>query len=135
VPGQSYFYVESNSTVSELSFNSTTAELSFAVSGESGTWGYVEISIAKSLVPSVQDVKVYLDGTQLNVVITEDGNSWLLRFTYTHSTHQVTVTLSSVAFDESQIGQVLVIGVPLVVVVLFLAVTKLKNRKSKPDVE
>jgi hypothetical protein len=95
VPDQSYFFVESNSTVSELFFNSTSGELSFTVTGETGTPGYVEITIAKSLVSNIQDVKVYLDGSQLAVVITEDGDSWLLRFTYTHSTHQVKVSLAT----------------------------------------
>ena len=97
VPGQSYFFVESNSTFSDLFFNSTSAELSFTVSGENGTAGYVEITIAKSLVSSVQDVKAYLDGTELNVAITSDQDSWLLSFSYTHSTHNVRISLAATA--------------------------------------
>ncbi len=59
------FSVESNSTVSALAFNTTSSELSFTVSGPSGTKGYVKVSIAKSLVENVSDVKVYLDGERV----------------------------------------------------------------------
>lgn len=129
VPGESYFYVESNSTISELFFNSTSAELSFKVTGESGTSGYVEITIAKSLVPSIQNVKAYLDGNQLNVAITDDGDAWLLRFTYAHSTHHVKVNLGSTPSEDSQIGHVLVIGLSVTAVVLIFVIMKLRDKK------
>jgi hypothetical protein len=135
VPGQSFFFVESNSTVSALFFNSTSAELSFTVSGEPYTGGYVKVTIAKSLLSSIQDVKVYFDGTELNAEITEDGDSWLLSFTYMHSMHQVTINFASVSSDESQLGPALVIGLPIAAVVLFFVVTKIKDRKSKTDTE
>ena len=47
--GQSDFSVESNSTVTDLAFNSASQELSFTVSGPSGTTGYVDAYKAKSL--------------------------------------------------------------------------------------
>jgi hypothetical protein len=87
------FSVSSNSTVTALAFNSTTSELSFTVSGPSETWGYVELSIAKSLVTDAEGIKVYLDGSQLNYELTSITDSWLLFFTYTHSTHKVSVNL------------------------------------------
>jgi hypothetical protein len=118
VPGQSLFFVESNSTVTKLFFNSTSAELSFTVSGEKGTWGYVDITIAKSLVSNIQDVKVYLDGNQLNFNMTEKGDSWLLHFTYTHSTHRVIMTLSSAPSGESPLGPALVVGLPITAIAL-----------------
>jgi parallel beta-helix repeat protein len=135
VPGQSFFFVKSNSTVTELFFNSTSAELSFTVSGEAGTAGYVEVTVAKSLVSSVQDIKVFLDGDQLNVAITEEADSWLLTFTYMHSTHHVTVYLGSVPVDESQLGQVLVIGLPIAAIAVFFVVKRIRDRKSKTKAE
>ena len=129
--GQIHFFVESNSTVSELFFNSTSRELSFAVSGESGTEGYVEITIAKSLVSSVQDVKVYLDGTQLSVAITEDGDSWLLRFTYMHSTHHVIVSLVADQGSQQSLQFEIIVGVTVVAVVLGLALSLLIGFKRK----
>ena len=95
VPNQSFFFVESNSTVTELFFNSTNSELSFTVSGPSATTGYVKVTIAKSLVSSVQNVKVYLDGQQLSVAITSSEDSWLLSFNYSHSAHDVKINLAA----------------------------------------
>jgi hypothetical protein len=120
VPGQSYFFVESNSTVSELFFNSTSSELSFAVSGTSGTAGYVKVTIAKSLVSSVQNVKVYLDGSQLDVAITSDEDSWLLSFNYMHSTHHVKISLASNAATTTFLGieYWMWIGVATIIVVM-----------------
>jgi hypothetical protein len=118
VPGQSYFFVKSNSNVSKLFFNSTSAELSFTVSGEKGTAGYVEITIAKSLVSSVQDIKVYLDGDQLNVTITDNEDSWLITFTYMHSTHNVLVSLAA---NEPE-NTVLNVDLILIAVVTVIAI-------------
>lgn len=120
VPGQSFFFVESNSTVSELFFNSTSSELSFTVNGTSGTAGYVKVTIAKSLVSSVQNVKVYFDGSQLNVAITEDADSWLLNFNYMHSTHHVKISLATNAATTTFLGieYWMWIGVATVIVVM-----------------
>jgi PKD repeat protein len=87
------FFVESNSTVTSLAFNSTSSELSFTASGAPGTVGYVKATIAKSLVPKGSDIRVQLDGKQLNYSLTETEDSWLLTFTYSHSTHRLSVYL------------------------------------------
>jgi hypothetical protein len=92
---QKVFFVESNSTVTELAFNSTTSELSFAVQGASGTAGYVKLTIAKSLISNPQTIKVYLDGNQLNYTVTENPDSWQLTFIYHHSTHQVKIEMAT----------------------------------------
>jgi hypothetical protein len=119
VPGQSFFYVESNSTVTELFFNSTNSELSFTVSGESETAGYVKVTIAKSLISSVQNVKVYLDGNQLDVAITSNEDSWLLSFTYMHSTHHVRISLATnAATTLLGIESWIWIGVVIIIVVI-----------------
>ena len=94
VPGYSTFSVESNSTVTNLFFNSTNSELSFTVNGTTGTIGYVKVTVAKSLVSSIQNVKAYLDGSELAVTITSDENSWFLTFNYSHSTHNVKISLT-----------------------------------------
>jgi hypothetical protein len=117
VPGQSYFFVKSNSTVSQLFFNSTSSELSFTVSGEPGTAGYVELTIAKSLVSSIQSVKVYLDGSQINVAITEEGDSWLLTFTYQHSTHNVMISLATNDAISTFPGTEILILIAVVIVI------------------
>jgi LPXTG-motif cell wall-anchored protein len=64
----------------------------------------VKITIAKSLVSSIQNVKAYLDGKQLDVSITSEEDSWLLSFTYMHSTHQVRVVLAAESSEATFLG-------------------------------
>jgi hypothetical protein len=92
---QNVFLVESNSTVSALAFNSTSSDLSFTVSGPSGTAGYVKATIAKSLISNAENIEVHLDENQLNYEVTPNANSWLLTFNYLHSAHQVRINLAN----------------------------------------
>ncbi len=125
---QSFFLFKSNSTLTELFFNSTNSELSFAVTGPSGTAGYVEITIAKSLVSSAENVKAYLDGNELNVTIISNEDSWLLSFNYVHSTHQVRISLAADSGEATFLGTELwtwiavaiIIGALLTVGVVFV---------------
>lgn len=87
------FALESNSTVSAFAFNNTSYELSFCVSGESGTNGYAKITIAKRFLSDAQNLQVSLDGKQLNYTLAQTEASWILNFNYNHSTHQVSVLL------------------------------------------
>ena len=94
---QSVFSVTSNSTLSELSFNSATKELSFSVSGENGTTGYVTTSIPKTLISDISDLKVLLDGNQISYQKESQDSCWLLSFTYHHSAHSVVINLNAPA--------------------------------------
>ncbi len=78
-----------------MAFNSTSAELSFIVSGPEGTTGFVKATIAKSLISNGSDVTVYLDGNQLNYTLTSTEESWVLLFNYSHSTHEVAVYMGT----------------------------------------
>lgn len=135
VSGQSFFLVESNSTISALAFNSTSSELTFTVNGTSGTAGYVKVTITKSLVSSSQNVKVYLDGRQLDVEITSDKDYWLLIFTYTHSTHQVRISLAKAA-EATFLGIEYWILIAVVIVIAVAGATSLllsgKRKSSNP---
>lgn len=92
---QNVFSITSNSTLPELSFNSDNKELSFSVSGDNGTTGYVNVYIPKSLINDISSLKVYLDNNQIQYTSQSQGDGWLLYFTYHHSTHSVTINLSS----------------------------------------
>jgi hypothetical protein len=118
VPGQSAFSVESNSTVTDLFFNSTSSELSFTVNGTSGTSGYVKVSVAKNLLSSIQSLKVYLDGKSLDVTINSDDSSWFLSFNYVHSSHQVKIDLTASETTTSLPGIELWIGITAVIIVV-----------------
>jgi hypothetical protein len=91
------FSVISNSTVSELAFNSTSRVLSFTLSGPSGTTGYTNITIAKDLIGETTELKIHLDGNQIDYTAVSTDTSWLLHFTYQHSTHRVIVSFGSPA--------------------------------------
>ncbi len=57
---ESLFSVSSNSTLSELYFNTNTRELSFSVSGENGTTVYVDVYIPKTLMSDISGLKFTL---------------------------------------------------------------------------
>jgi PKD repeat protein len=90
---QYVFTVESNSTVSDLKFAQNSKHLSFSVSGENGTTGYTRVTIAKSLIVDVTEIKVNVDGVECNYTTIELDDSWVLTFTYNHSVHQIEVDM------------------------------------------
>lgn len=86
------FAIESNSTVSAFTFDNSgnIPQICFGVSGPEGTTGYVEITITKTFMPN-SDIDVYLDGTEIDYQLTATENSWIVTFTYHHSSHQITI--------------------------------------------
>jgi len=92
---QTVFSVNSNSTLSAFYFDSASRQLTFSVTGEEGTTGYVDVYIPKSLVSDVSSFKVYLDGALVAYTWASQGETWRLSSSYHHSTHQVAVTLGS----------------------------------------
>ena len=132
---QSVLSVSSNSTISPFAFNSTSKELSFSVSGTSGTTGYVDIYIPKTLISDVSNLKVFLDENQLTYSPESKGDSWRLYFTYHHSTHQVTINLgseSSASFNSNQLVEMIIIGIAISAVAIVVAILFLrKSNKTK----
>jgi PKD repeat protein len=106
IKSQNVLFVESNSTVTSLAFNSSASELSFTVSGTSGTTGYVKATIAKSVLPDAQDLKVNLDGNQLNYTLSETADAWLVTFNYHHSTHHLTIYLPTPVVTATEAASV-----------------------------
>jgi hypothetical protein len=88
------FLIISNSNITELAFNSTTKTITFTVSGPEGTTGYTNITIAKTLIENITDLTIYLDDHKIEYLATSTEYTWLVHFTYTHSTHKVTIQLS-----------------------------------------
>jgi len=92
---QSTFSVTSNSTLSQLYFDSENKTVSFSVSGASGSTGYINIYIPVSLINDISGLKIYVDNAQISYNTQALGDGWLLHATYHHSSHQVTVTLET----------------------------------------
>jgi hypothetical protein len=98
--GETVFTVTSNSTISQLIFNSKTSELSFTASGESGSTGYVSINIPKTLINDLSNLKVYLDGKELAFNNSQETDTWIITLTYTHSTHTIVMHLNNNTQDQ-----------------------------------
>ena len=94
-PNQNVFSVTSNSTLTSLVFDSATNELSFGVSGPSGTTGFTEVCIPQSLVPNISKLNIMLDNETINYSSVSAANVWMITFTYHHSSHIVVITLGS----------------------------------------
>jgi hypothetical protein len=131
------FSVVSNSTVSGLVFNSTSEVLSFTVSGPSGTQGYANVTIAKTLIANTTGLEVYLDGNTINYTLTSTSYYWLLHFTYHHSTHKIVIYMNALqpeATSETQYGSFAIIGVitiALLVAAIFITGAIVKKREKK----
>lgn len=132
----SVFSVASNSTVTALAFNSTSQELSFKVSGETGTTGYVNVYISKSLMSDGSNLKVYFDQENLQPVTQSIGESWLVSLTYHHSIHTVTLALNSDTSNiqtQTQNLQYITAGVAgtILAIAATMVLLKSKNLKGK----
>jgi hypothetical protein len=90
---ETFFYTESNSTLSSLFFNASSNEVFFTVSGLSGTTGYVQFLISKTLIPDMNAIKVYLDQQQISCSISSLRDYWQVYFTYHHSEHEVVIKI------------------------------------------
>lgn len=113
---QDVFVIQSNSTITALTFDNQTSTLSFNVTGPSGTTGFVKATIAKSLLPNSENLQAQLDGSPLNYTVTLTGDSWIFTFNYHHSTHQITIH-----FTANQVTtQPFVSNILLIVIVAIL---------------
>jgi hypothetical protein len=99
-PDPNLYKVNSNSTITHFAFDSAKNELSFTVSGTSGTTGYVNVTVAKSALPSTEKTKIFIDDNQVDFDKAENPSFWYLYFTYSHSSHQVKIDLAAAPETE-----------------------------------
>ncbi len=130
VQGQKMFFVQSNSTITNLGFNSTSLELSFTASGTSGSSGYTEVTIAKTLVADASTFAVHLDGNQLQFTLEDHEDSWILIFLYLHSTHHITVDLASQATTPPAVDSPVLIAVVVTVAIIAILAGLVVYRKT-----
>lgn len=122
---QNLFAVTSNSTVSSLTYNSTSKQLSFTVSGPNETTGYADIYVSKTLIQTLTELTVQIDGKPMNFTSTSIDNFWILHFTYTHSTHRVDVNFQITSIPEIPT----LIVLPLII--LLAGITAISLRRNK----
>ena len=124
-PWSSPFSVVSNSTISELVFDSSAKTLSFTVVGPSGSVGCTNITIQNSLIANISELAVYIDGNLTNYSATAMDGSWLLTFTYHHSTHKVVVILGSTHTNPT-LEAIMLYGLAASLLSTFLLIRKRK---------
>jgi hypothetical protein len=135
-PEQNVISVASTSTISAFAFNSTSRQLTFNVTGPSGTTGHTYVYVPKSLITDIFDLQVFLDGNPLDYNAESTGNSWLVTFTYHHSAHEVAMILNdtlstpTIPTNVNQLAQwvtyIVIIALSLTVVILLVS-RKKKN--------
>ncbi len=81
--------------MADLAFNSADAQLSFSVTGETGTTGYVDVCVSKTLVDDASTIQAYIDGNPASYTVSSTADSWILHFTYHHSSHNIEFDLTS----------------------------------------
>jgi hypothetical protein len=137
------FSVTSNSTVSSLLFDSSTEQLKFTVSGQSGTVGYVQVCVPKALLPNSGDLKVFLDGQDVTYQVLSKGETWIITTEYHHSTHNVVMALpgatdlpsSNPGSGSQSFGDIASISpfvtLPVIIVLLGVVIFLLVRRRPK----
>ncbi len=129
--GTNMFYVESNSTLSSLSYNSTANSVSFDVTGPQGTTGYVRFLISRASLGNVRDLTVYIDGLKQDFNATSTDNFWILYLCYSHSTHSIKVAMSQVSNPAVSLW---VIPVMVAVFAVFIVTFKAIGEKMRTSI-
>lgn len=128
---QKAFFIESNSTITLLTFNNKETEINFFAEGPSGTTGYVNATIPKDLLDSTEDWTVLVDNQKITPTIIDDDNNTYIYFLYGHSIKTINI-IGTTAIPE--FSSLLIL--PLFAVAAFLVVLgkqrmlKTKNQQS-----
>ncbi len=132
---QSVFSVTSNSTLSGLSFDSEAKTLSFSTEGPSGSTGYVNAIIPKTLVQDISTIGVFLDGTEISYNSASQSDAWSLTFSYHQSAHNLVIGLNETP-PQSAIGlpmdTTLIIGALVAVIIALVVVVTVLFKKRSP---
>ncbi|MCL2642666.1 MAG: hypothetical protein FWD52_04035 [Candidatus Bathyarchaeota archaeon] len=132
--GVNVFTLTSNSTISQLVFNSKNSELSFTASGTSGSTGYVSVNIPKTLINDLTNLKVYLDGKELAYSNnSQEPDTWIITITYTHSTHTITLNFNNTQNQNLQPTQIIIIAAIIIIGITIATVAITRTQKKKPQ--
>ena len=74
-----------------VSFDSVVQELSFGLSGETGTTGVCNVTVPLALVDDVEAIEIFLDGEAVTFEHIIAGDMIQLYFEYTQSSHLIVI--------------------------------------------
>jgi nitrous oxidase accessory protein len=128
-------------TGATITSNQTTAKttLSFTITGQTGTMGFGNLTIAKSSIPYGSTPVVYIDGTQaLNQGFTQDNQNYYVWFTTHFSTHQIQVeftgqTASSPTPQPTQtptMWYAIIAAIVIAIIAIIAALVMMQKRKK-----
>ncbi|XHH10421.1 MAG: PKD domain-containing protein [Candidatus Bathyarchaeia archaeon] len=124
----------SNSTITKLNFNLTTQLLTFSVSGPDDTKGYVNITLNKNSAFNPQNIIVQIDNNTIPYTYSSlDENTWLVTINYSHSIHDVLVSLNRNTIPEYPTASFIVtviIALTMLSAVLLKKQDKLKRQST-----
>ena len=109
------FSVESNSTVTSIVFDPQSSELNLSVIGQTGTTGFVDVYVSKSLVGNVSAIQAYIDGKPIDYTVSSTEDSWILHFNYHHSSHNIVFNISKAT---TAVPEIPTVALPITIVSL-----------------
>jgi hypothetical protein len=127
--------IVSNSSVSNFNFelvNSTTASLTFNVTGNTGTQGFCQLCIPKALING--SLTIMLDGKlvedpQFRILPASNENYTYIYINYTHSEHTIEITGTTTISEFSSF-----LILPLMIATLLAVIVyKKKGMKTRQD--
>jgi hypothetical protein len=128
--------IESDAPLSNTNFSGHT--IHFTMTGNAGTTGAANVTIAKSTVPDIHRIKVRVDGNELqdsDLTITSDDNNFHVYFKVTfHSPVVVDIDLNpspTILGLEATIFYGLIGGLALIIVGVSAVVYRSRKRPSK----
>jgi hypothetical protein len=120
------FSVESNSTVTDIVYNPESGELNLSVTGQTGTTGFVDVYVSKSLVGNVSAIQAFIDQNPVEFTVSETEDNWILHFNYHHSSHNIVFNLSGAeAVPEATVSSASPTSTPTVPELSWLAIVPL----------
>jgi hypothetical protein len=115
--------IQTNSTVSAFNFSQPLKQISFNVTGPSGTTGFCNITIPDDLLSG--EFSVYKDGSLLvkdvDYTQTYNGTHYIFYITYTHTTHAIEIRGTEVIPEFTTWTSMLLI---LILLTVAIAITK-----------
>lgn len=122
----------SNSTIAGFNFNQPSKQISFNVTGPSGTVGFCNITIPKTLLKAepLENWAVTIDDSPpLSLSRTENATHASLYFTYNHSTHTVKIIGTGV-IPEFPPAIIMLLFIVLTLIISIITKKKFKNMSA-----
>lgn len=125
------FSVVSNTTITGLTYNSTSRQLSFMANTTEGA-GYLYVTVSKGLVNNADMLLLKMDGTQQSFSSELHEDTWVISCLYLQGEHTFTVQIpQDTVFTPTETPWALIVGVLAVVAIAVLALLVVVRRRRR----